>query len=369
METSLKLKEKSSGNNATRAPAVVISGLYAPWRDTWLDLHREEVLEPDLPIVDAHHHLWDRPGSRYLFDDLLADISAGHKIIATVYCQCRSMYRIDGPEALRCVGEVEFVNGVAAMSASGVYGPVRACAGIVGSLDLRLGDGAQEVLEALIRAGNGRLKGVRHVSAWDADTNVARHMADRPPNLLGDANFRRGFARLAPLGLSFDVFQYHTQIPETTALARAFPETRIILDHVGGPIGIASYAGRRDDIFQQWRASIRELAGCPNVWVKLGGLGMMLAGFDFHQRSRPPSSAELAQAWRPYIETCIEVFGPERSMFESNFPPDKGTCSYAVLWNAFKRIAAGCSQDAKTDLFSRAAARCYGLSLDHVETP
>jgi predicted TIM-barrel fold metal-dependent hydrolase len=337
--------------------------LYADPRPHWLALHREEVIDPRRPIVDPHHHLWDRGGQRYLIEEISEDIASGHNIIATVYVEARSMYRAGGPEAFRPVGEVEFANGAAAMSASGGYGPAAVCAGIVGHVNLLLGDGARAVLEAEISAGQGRLRGIRHSSAWDADADVAGMYATRPKGLLLDSAFRKGFACLAPLGLSFDSWLFHPQIGELADLARAFPDTRIVLDHCGGPAGTGSYAGRREEIFPAWKASIREVAKCPNVVVKLGGLAMCLLGYDFHERPMPPSSEQLATAWRPYIETCIEAFGPERCMFESNFPPDKGQCSYQVIFNAFKRIAASCSEAEKTALFSKTATDFYRLKL------
>ncbi|MGH6765212.1 MAG: amidohydrolase family protein, partial [Bradyrhizobium sp.] len=320
------------------------SGLYADPREDWLAQRREEIIDPQRPIVDPHHHLWDRGGQRYLIEEMTDDIASGHNIVATVYVDCRSMYRAIGPEAFRPVGEVEFANGVAAMSASGGYGRAAICAGIDSPVNLLLGDDARPVLEAEIAAGNGRFRGIRHSSAWDADPEVAGMYATRPKGLLLDPAFRRGFACLAPLGLSFDAWLFHPQIGELIDLAGAFPNTRIVLDHCGGPAGIGRYAGRRDEIFQVWKASITEIAKCPNVTVKLGGLAMRLLGYDFHERPMPPSSAEVAAAWRPYIETCIEAFGPERGMFESNFPPDKGQCSYQVIFNAFKRIAAQYSE-------------------------
>jgi predicted TIM-barrel fold metal-dependent hydrolase len=252
---------------------------------------------------------------------------------------------------------------MAAMIASGGYGPAAICAGIVSHVNLLLGEAARPVLEAEIAAGNGRFRGIRHSSAWDADAGVAGMYAKRPKGLLLDATFRKGFACLAPLGLSFDAWLFHPQIGELTDLARAFPDTRIVLDHCGGPIGIGSYANRRDEIFPVWKASIQEIARCPNVAVKLGGLAMRLLGYDFHERPLPPSSDEAAAAWRPYIETCIEAFGPERSMFESNVPPDKGQCSYQVIFNAFKRIAAQYSEAEKTALFSKTAMDFYRLKL------
>jgi predicted TIM-barrel fold metal-dependent hydrolase len=339
------------------------SGLYADPREDWLALHSEEILDPARPIVDPHHHLWDRGGQRYLIEEMAADIASGHNIVATVYVDCRSMYRADGPEAFRPVGEVEFANGVAAVSASGAYGKARICAGIVSHVNLLLGEGARAVLEAEIAAGNGRFRGIRHSSAWDADPDVAGMYATRPKGLLLDAGFRKGFACLAPLDLSFDAWLFHPQLGEFIDLARAFPDTRIILDHCGGPVGIGSYAGRREEIFAAWKAAIHEVAKCPNVQVKLGGLAMRLLGYDFHERPKPPSSEDAASAWRPYIETCIDAFGPQRCMFESNFPPDKGQCSYQVIFNAFKRIAAQYSEAEKTALFAGTAARVYRLDL------
>ena len=343
--------------------SVSKSGLYADPRPDWLALREEEILEPARQIVDPHHHLWDRDDQRYLIEEMTSDLVSGHNVIATVYVEARSMYRARGAEAFRPVGEVEFANGVAAMSASGGYGPAAVCAGIVGHVNLLLGDGAKAVLEAEIAAGQGRFRGIRQSSAWDGDASVAGMYATRPKGLLLDSTFRRGFACLAPLGLSFDAWLFHPQIGELTDLARAFPDTRIVLDHCGGPAGLGVYANRREEIFVTWKASIEEIAKCPNVVVKLGGLAMRLLGFDFHERSVPPSSEQLTAAWRPYIETCVEAFGPQRCMFESNFPPDKGSCSYQVIFNAFKRIAMACSEAEKTALFSKTAIDIYRLKL------
>jgi predicted TIM-barrel fold metal-dependent hydrolase len=340
------------------------SGLYADPRPDWLALRQEEVLDPARPIVDPHHHLWDRGGQRYLIEEIASDLASGHNVIATVYVEARSMYRAKGPDAFRPVGEVEFANGAAAMSASGGYGSTAVCAGIVGHVNLLLGEDARAVLEAEISAGQGRFRGIRHSAAWDSDPDVAHMYATRPKGLLLDPTFRRGFACLAPLGLSFDAWLFHPQIGELTALARAFPDTQIVLDHCGGPAGTGQYANRREEIFTTWKASIREIAKCPNVAVKLGGLAMCLLGYDFHERAMPPSSEELATAWRPYIETCIEAFGPQRAMFESNFPPDKGQCSYQVIFNAFKRIAVSYNETEKTALFSGTATDVYRLKLD-----
>jgi len=332
-------------------------------RPEWLDRRREEIIEPDLAIVDPHHHLVDRPETgRYLLPELLADIGSGHNVTATVYLEWLSMYRGYGPAELRPVGEVEFANGVAAMSASGGYGNRQVCAGIIGYADLALGGAVEKVLEAQIAAGGGRFRGIRFITATNPDQAQWGSMVNRPAGLLLDRRVRDGFARLAPLGLSFDAWLYHTQLGDLVDLARAFPETLIVLDHVGGPIGLGRYAGRRDEVFAEWRARIGELAACPNVYIKLGGLGMRMFGFTVHAHELPPSSEELAAAWRPYIEACIAAFGPERAMFESNFPVDKGSCSYHVLWNAFKRIAAGCSAAEKAALFSTTAVKFYRLA-------
>jgi predicted TIM-barrel fold metal-dependent hydrolase len=344
------------------APAVQHSS-NLPIREDWLAQWREAMLEPDLPIVDPHHHLWDRPGWRYLLEEFLADVNSGHNVLASVFVQCRSMYRREGPEQLRPLGETEFVNGVAAMSASGGYGAARICAGIVGHADLQLGARVEDVLQAHVRAGGGRFRGIRHISAWDADASIMNPSYRPPPGLLADRGFREGFARLAPLGLSFDAWLYHPQIDELTALAQKFPDTPIVLDHVGGPLGIGRYAEEREEVFARWATSIRALARCANVSVKLGGLGMRIGGFDFHRHPRPLSSAALANAWRPYFETCIEGFGTGRCMFESNFPVDKGSYGYAAFWNACKILARTAGAAEKADLFSRTAARFYRLDL------
>jgi predicted TIM-barrel fold metal-dependent hydrolase len=349
--------------SVSTAPTTA-SGLYADPRADWLAQYTEEVIDPKRPIVDPHHHLWDRGGQRYLIEELSSDIASGHNIIATVYVEARSMYRASGPEEMRVVNEVAFANGAAAMSASGGYGPAAICAGIVGHANLLLGDRVKAVLEAEIAAGQGRFRGIRHSSAWDGEAAVASMYATRPKGLLLDATYRKGFACLAPLGLTFDAWLFHPQLGDFVDLARAFPEQRIILDHCGGPVGLGRFAGKREETFAAWKASIQDVAKCPNVVVKLGGLAMRLLGFDFHERPKPPSSEQAAAAWRPYIETCIEAFGPDRCMFESNFPPDKGQCSYQVIFNAFKRIAAQYSEAEKTALFSKTATDVYKLKLD-----
>jgi len=332
-------------------------GMY-PFDLDWLRRNEEAVIDPELPIADPHHHLWDRD-NRYLLDDLLDDTQSGHNIRSTVYIQCRSMYRADGPAELQPVGETEFVNGIAAMSASGHYGSMRACAGIVGHADLRLGAKVRDVLEAQIAAGNGRFRGIRFSTPWDAEVHLTPLRPDK--GIMMTERWREGFAQLAPLNLTFDSLLLHTQIGELANLARHFPQTTIILNHVGCPVGIGSYASRRDEVFAHWKAAITDIGSCENVVVKLGGFGMHIFGFGYDKRPEPPLSDELAQAWKPYFETCIAAFGPKRAMFESNFPVDKISCSYRTIWNTFKRMASSFSAGEKADLFHDTAARVYRL--------
>ena len=331
--------------------------------DDWLAQVVEPVLEPELPIVDPHHHLWDHPSNRYMLDEILRDTGTGHRVIATVFVECLSMYRADGPEALRPVGETEFVNGIAAQSASGRYGDTRIAAGIVSFADLTLGAAVEEVLQAHIAAAPARFRGIRHAGGFDPDPAVRNSHTRPTADLYRSVRFREGFAKLRPLNLSFEAWQYHPQMPQVTDLARAFPDTTIILNHFGGPLGIGPYKGRREEIFHQWKKDIAELAQCRNVVVKLGGINMPVNGFDWHRRPIPPSSDELAAATRDYYLHAIDCFGPQRCMLESNFPVDRISCSYGVLWNSFKKIAKGFTADEKKHLFHLTAARTYRLSL------
>ena len=331
----------------------------------WLEKRpREAALEPDLPIIDPHHHFWDNPHrGHYFLPELLDDIGGGHNIVSTVFLECRAMYRKDGPREMAAVGEVEFVTGIAAMSASGIYGPCRVAEVIIGGGDLTVGARAvRELMEAEITASGGRLRGMRHGVATDAHESVSKYASRQVPlHQVMDPKFREGFAQLAPLGLSFESWQYHSQLQDAIDLARSFPDTTIILNHVGGVLGVGPYNGRRAEVLAGWRKDITEMAKCPNVYCKLGGLGMVSFGFDLHERELPPSSEDLAAAWRPYIEHCIEAFGVERCMFESNFPPDKQSCGYTELWNAFKRITANASAAEKKALYSGTAAKVYRM--------
>ena len=346
-------------------------------REAWLNLTVEDPIDPVLPICDPHHHLWDRPHDRYLLDDLLKDTGSGHNIVNTVFVECRSMYRNEGPEDLRPVGETEFVQGIADQCASGHKGSTSIAAGIVSNADLTLGDAVTPVLEAHLAVSENRFRGIRHIAAWDASDkiqNISKAQKKKvreksriplykpPPGLLLGSKFREGFACLQQYDLSFESWLFYHQIGELTDLARAFPETSIILDHIGGPLGIGPYAGKRDEVFKEWQNSIQELSTCPNVTVKLGGMGMPIFGFGWHEQDTPPSSIELAEDMAPYFNFCIDKFGVDRCMFESNFPVDKVSFSYSVMWNAFKRISKDFSPDERSSLFYNTAVKVYRLT-------
>lgn len=331
----------------------------------WLARVIEPALEPSLPICDPHHHLWHhwphQVQQRYYLEDLLADLAGGHNIVSTVFIECGEMFKADGPEAFRPVGETEFVNGIAAMSASGQFGATRVAAGIVGTVDLRIGDAAADVLDAHIAAGGGRFRGIRRGAFWHASPDIPNHRTDPPQGLLLRDDFRAGFRHLARRRLSFEVWCAHTQIGQAASLARAFPDTTIVLDHFGGPVGIGPYAGKADEVFAAWRSSIDDIARCPNVMVKLGGLCMEINGYGWHRRPLPPTSDELVAASRRYFEHAIDRFGVARCMFESNFPVDKISCSYTVLWNAYKKLTRGYSPSERAALFHDTAIRVYRL--------
>lgn len=340
--------------------------------EEWLKLTKEAPLEPDLPICDPHHHLWDypdtlpeervslyaRPMRHYLLNDLINDISGGHNIVKTVFIQCSSMYRKDGPPELRPVGEIEFVQDIAAQAASGQYGNTEVAAGIIGFADFTLGGAVAPVLEAHIATSRNNFRGVRYITTWDATIPSSLAVI---PHLLLDAKFREGFAYLRRYGLSFDAWMYHTQLSDMVSLARAFPDLPIILNHIGGPLGTGPYAGKHDEVFALWKKKIADLATCPNVMVKLGGLGMPRIGFGWSERPAPPDSVELAEKMAPHFNWCIERFGPDRCMFESNFPVDKVSFSYTVIWNAFKRMTKNFSPAERAALFHGTAVKAYRL--------
>ena len=326
--------------------------------DDWLSKTMEDALEPGLPIVDPHHHLWLRNGYNYLIPELATDLDCGHNVVATVFAECHSMYREKGPEAERSLGETEFVTGQAAMSASGAFGPTRACAVMFGNVDMTLGAAIEPLLDRHIEASGVRFRGVRYSTGWDADERIRNVAPDA--GMLVSAKAREAAGVLARRGLSLDSWLYHPQLDEVSALADAFPDLTIVLNHVGSPILGGPYRGRKDEVFEDWRTRILRVGERENVFVKLGALPIRMPDFE-GDRDVPPGSEEVAAAWRPWIETCIEAFGPLRSMYESNFPVQKRWCSLQVCWNAFKRISAGASDPEKRDLFAGAAAKAYRI--------
>ncbi len=327
-------------------------------REDWQQSHREDIIDPDREIVDPHHHLWAWNSiPPYLLDELWADTSDGHNVTKTVYIQCGWGYRKDGPENMMPVGETEFVANVAAEAARK---PEKAqIAGIVSHADLRDPD-LDAVLDAHEAAGQGRFRGIRHIGARDDDEALAIP-GGADEGLFADPAFRKGLNRLAERGLTFEAWQYHHQLPEVVSLAKACPDATIILDHFSTPLGVGGYAGKRDEIFTKWKSDIAELATCPNVHAKLGGLAMMDNGWGYHELEKPVSSDKLVEDQGKYYHHAIEHFGPNRCMFESNFPVDRASVSYHVLWNAFKKIASNYS-DAEQDAMLRGTAtRVYSL--------
>ena len=335
-----------------------------PYGDNdWLALTTEPTLEPDLPICDAHHHFWDFrmervPYQRYLLHELAADVNSGHNVRSTVFLEARAMYRPDGPEELRPVGEVEFVQGLAAASASGLYGPTRAAAAIVGHANLNLGDDVARALDALQAASPNRFRGIRHNTGWDPHPEVESRSV---PGQLASADFRAGAQVLAQRGLAYDNVVYFPQLGELADFANAVPNLTIVSNHIGGLMRVGPYANRDDEVMPAWREGIAKLAQCPNVVMKLGGVGQPRYGFDWHTRDKPIGSEELAEAMGPLMHYCIEQFGPQRCLFESNFPPDKVSYSYHVMYNAFKRMTAGYSASERAAMFHDNAVRVYRI--------
>ena len=331
----------------------------------WHALRQEEALEPEIPICDPHHHFWDYrseriPYQRYLLHELAEDMNSGHNVTSTVFVEARSMYRTTGPEEMRPVGEVEFVQGLAAASASGLYGPGRAAASIVGHANLNLGDGVKPVLEALQAASPNRFRGIRHSVTWDPHPEVENTAAHNMPNQMSSDNFRAGARVLASMGLTLEGWMYFPQMPELAEFAKAVPDLTIILNHIGGLLRVGPYSNS-DETLATWRQGIAAAAECPNVVIKLGGIGMPRTGFDWHLRDVPASSEELANDMAPLVNYCIEQFGPDRCMFESNFPVDKVSYSYNVMYNAFKRLSVGYSASERAAMFHDTAVRVYSV--------
>ena len=361
-----KLAPRPPKAHGSSAPgASHFSGAFDPRNAQWRALLREEIIDPAEPLIDAHHHLWNKPGQPYMLEEYLADAATGHNIRASVFVECGAYYRRHGPELMNRLGEVEFANGIAAMAEGAVGNDVLVANAIVGTADVTVGAEVGRLFDAQIAAAGGRFKGIRLITKWDEDESLNNGRFIIPRGLLADPDFRAGFAELGRRGLSFDAMVYHPQLPEVLDLARAFPESRIVLNHIGGLIAATpTYSARREEAIEDWKRGMQALAGCPNVHVKLGGLGMPYLGFGLETLDAPAPSERLAEVWGPYFRFCIDTFGPARCMFESNFPPDRESVDFPIIWNAFKRVASSSSDTERHDLLFGAAARFYRMQID-----
>ena len=331
-----------------------------PELDAWLELTQEDVLDPGIPICDPHHHLWDKPGDRYMIDEISRDVGSGHNIVQTVFVEVDAMYRSSGPEEMRPIGESEWVRGIGAQSDSGLYGRTKVATGIVGYANLNLGARVEPVLEAMESVSSGRFRSVRHTCSWDEYEPLRSHRSGWP-GMMAETKFREGLSKLIDRGHSFDALVYHPQLSELTELVDAFPNGVFVLNHIGRPLGVGPYQGHRDKVYEVWKKDMAKLAERSNVLVKVGGLGNRVSGFGWDTQPEPPNSQELVEKTSPYYLYTIEVFGPERCMFESNFPVDKNSYSYQTIWNSFKRMTQGFSSTEKTWLFHDTAAKAYRL--------
>ena len=328
-----------------------------PINEIWLEKIEEETLEPHLTICDPHHHLWKHPNNTYLAEEFLHDINSGHKISSTVFVECMSSYDKDSPRALAPVGETKFVEALAKNNTQ-----TNIAKAMVGFADLLLGDSVAEVFDAHLEQSPYRFKGIRHACGWDSSDQIRNSHTNPTRFLYLDETFQKGFAKLFDYGFTFDAWLYHPQHQDLIKLAKSFPNQIIIVDHVGGPLGIGPYRNKQQSVFQTWKKTVSQLAECENIFMKLGGLSMATSGFEWHKKNKPPTSLQLAEATAPYLNFCIEKFGTKRCMFESNFPVDKISCSYNVLWNSFKRITGSFSIDEKRDLFHDVAVKTYDIN-------
>ncbi len=333
-------------------------------RPGWFTPAEEAPIDANLPIIDAHHHLWHVNGHRYLAEEMLSEFRNGHNVQATVYLECHSGWHKDGPENLKPVGETLFAVQQAQAAAEAQKSHRSVCnlnAGIVSFANLGLGDAVGDVIDAHIEAGEGRFRGIRHATSWDPSPKVRNSHSDPPQNLMIQTAFRQGLRQVAARGLSFDSYQYSHQISELVELAQAVPEAVIVCNHLGGLIGIGPHADRQNEIISAWKSDIVKLAKCPNVYMKIGGLVMRIRGLNWHLRERPMSSQDYLEINGELIRQVIDLFGPTRCMFESNFPMDKVSISYTNLWNSFKLIANEYSEAEKNALCSGTAANVYRL--------
>lgn len=328
-----------------------------PTSQDWLDVVFEPVVDPDAPIIDPHHHLWPAGGSMpYGLADLEADLTSGHNVVDTVFVECGAAYdRSGGEGAFAAVGETAYVTAEAERSGRQVMGGIVAHADLCDAADL------DAVLDAHEAAGHGRFRGIRHAGSHALHPEVLMIPGRAPAGLYADPAFRTGVARLGERGLSYDTWHYHYQNRDFLELARNVPGTTMVLDHFGTPLGVGPYESQREHIFEQWKTDIVDIARCDNVVAKIGGLAMPDNGFGWHTAERPPTSDEFIEAQGRYYLHAIGQFGPERCMFESNFPVDRLSLSYRTFWNAAKKLVADFSPDERDAMLRGTAARVYRL--------
>lgn len=327
---------------------------------TWLAQVQEEAIEPDIPIIDPHHHLWMRQPPPYFLREFVEDLYTGHRVVATVYSECHSMYRQSGPEELKVVGESEFVSGMAAMSDSGEFGETEICKAMIGQADMMLGKDVAKVLDAHEVASGGRFRGIRLSAAWHEDKSLFRRHDQQ--HYLAEPIVRDAIGVLQDREFVMDVWVYHQQLREVAEVAKEFEDLKIVLNHTGMPVLGGPNKGRAAGVFDEWLSGIKQVAEYPNVVIKLGALP--LRAKDRQNPELPPTSEEIQQAWGKWIEPCIDQFGPSRCMFESNFPVHKNWCSYQILWNGFKRITKSYSPDEKRSMYFDTANRIYDVGVE-----
>lgn len=326
-----------------------------PVRPTWLALSNEDVFAPEQAILDAHHHLWDRPEGVYASTEWQEDLASGHDVRASIYVQCKTGYRSTDPIDLQPVAEVKTV-------LDWTQGHPNYPLGLIAAADLQLGGAVRPILEALAEVGRGKVCGIRNTTAYHPNPAVRSNPNPASAGLLSTPEFREGVQALRAYAWCLDVWAYHTQLDEVYKLARAVPGVKVVINHIGGPLGVGGYDRHDTELFRTWQQAVTRLSQLPNTHMKLGGFGLHAMGYAYAQSPTPPHSLQLAEDWRPYVLHCIEAFGCERSMFESNFPVDKGQFSYRAVWNAFKRIVADFRPVQRDELFWRSAVRCYGLN-------
>ena len=330
----------------------------------WIAQIKEEIINPELPIIDPHHHLWNGDNQLagsfpYLIENLNEDTFSGHNIVGTIFMECAQGYYLDGEEKYKPVGETEFV--INLIKDSEKLSKSTNIMGIIGFADLMLGHEVKDVLNTHLSKGEGLFRGIRHAAGWDKNNEIHNSHSNPIENIYHNKSFMKGAEELINLKLTFDAWHYHHQINDLSIFAKKYPELTIIHDHFGGPLGVGPYEGKKEEIFKKWKDDISLLSESKNVFAKLGGLAMPVNGWNFHKQNKPASSDQIVDMHHEYYLHTINCFGVERCMFESNFPVDRRSVSYHVIWNAFKKMVLGYSDEDKNKLFFKNAKDVYGV--------